>query len=50
MDPVITHMERFPIDIDNGKAMVPLVDRKVGRVKLAKAADRIGRGYLSIHI
>lgn len=50
MDPVIANMERFSINIDNSEPVVPLVDRKVCRVKLAKAADRIGGCYLPVHV
>ena len=50
MNPIIAHMKRLPIDINNREPVVPLIDRKICRMKFTKAPDRISRGDLTVHV
>lgn len=50
MDAIITHMERLPVNLYYRKAVVPLVNWKVCRVKLAEASDRIRGSKFTVHV
>lgn len=50
MDAIIADMERLPIDINNGKPVIPLIDREVCRMQFTKAPDRIRGGEFAIHV